>query len=121
MADVSIGEDLFSEETIASLPDIQTVRPIASYLKKFYEIINKKTLSDIQKFVHNAGRYNSGALVRVDQGAIDMTLTDEVAIDTLHATNSAIEERIDTHILSNNYARKILILDAIKHIIPLPE
>ena len=52
---------------IATLPDIQTVRPILSYLKKFHEIINAKTLSDIQKHVYNAGRYNSGTLVRVDQ------------------------------------------------------
>lgn len=64
---MTIGDEGMDPATIATLPDIQTARPIITYLKRFHEIINKKTLSDIQKYVHNAGRYNSGTTVRVDQ------------------------------------------------------
>ncbi len=67
MAGINIGDESMDPATIAGLPDIQTARPIGAFLKKFHEIINLKTLSDIQKAVHNAGRYNSGTLVRVDQ------------------------------------------------------
>lgn len=49
--------------SVAKLPDIQTPRLIAGFVKKFYEIINSKTLGDEQLFVHNAGRYNSGTSV----------------------------------------------------------
>ncbi len=51
---------------VRSLPDIQTARPIMTYLKRFHELVNAKTLGDIQKFVHNAGRYNSGTTLRLD-------------------------------------------------------
>lgn len=99
--------------TIATLPDIQTARPIITYLKRFHEVINKKTLSDIQQYVHNAGRYNSGTIVRVDQGALQMSLTDEVAMQRLKGINSAIETAIDKKITDNKYARPIVILDAV--------
>lgn len=56
-----------SDSSIDTLPDIQTAKPIGKFLLKFHEIINEKTLGDIQKFVHNAGRYNSGITVHVDQ------------------------------------------------------
>jgi hypothetical protein len=78
-----LGDDTMDQSAIDKLPDIQTRQPILAYLKRFYETINQKTLSDIQKYVHNAGRYNSGTTVRVDQGAIMMTMTDEIARDTL--------------------------------------
>ena len=62
-----------------------------AYLKRFHELINNKTLGDIQKFVHNAGRYNSGTTVRLDHGAIDVSLTDEVALRTLKEANDNLE------------------------------
>lgn len=99
--------------TIATLPDIQTARPIITYLKRFHEIINKKTLSDIQKYVHNAGRYNSGTTIRVDQGALQMSLTDEIATQRLKEINSAIETAIDKKITDNSYARPIIIFNGV--------
>lgn len=84
-----------------------------SYLKRFHETINKKTLSDIQEYVHNAGRYNSGINVRVDQGAVQVSITDQVSMDVLKNANDAIESSIDSILTSNNYARRIPILDGI--------
>jgi hypothetical protein len=106
-------------ETVATLPDIQTARPIMSFLRKFHEIINKKTLSDFQKHVYHAGRYNSGSTVRVDQGAVHMTLTDEVAMQLIQGANDALEQSIDQHIKTNGYARPIMILDAVYEKSPL--
>ncbi len=55
----SRGSDTMDQSSIDQIPDIQTARPIAGLLKKLYETLNKKTISDEQFFVHNAGRYNS--------------------------------------------------------------
>mgnify|MGYP000904018323 CR=1 FL=1 len=84
-----------------------------SYLKRFHETINKKTLSDIQEYVHNAGRYNSGINVRVDQGAVQVSITDQLSMDVLKNANDAIQKSIDDILTSNNYARRIPILDGI--------
>ena len=101
------------QDTIDTIPDIQTARPIAALVKKFYETINKKTLSDEQLFVHNAGRYNSGSSVRIDQATVQGTLMDEVALSTLKEANAAMENAIDTQIVNANYARKMYIFDKI--------
>lgn len=84
-----------------------------TYLKRFHETINKKTLSDIQQFVHNAGRYNTGITVRVDQGAVQVSITDQMSMDVLKGANDAIESSIDNILTTNNYARRIPILDSI--------
>lgn len=107
------GSDSFDEATLKNIPDIQTVRPIMTFLKRFYETINKKTLSDQQLFVHNAGRYNSGATVRLDQASTRATLTDELAINTIKAGNDALEKAIDDQIQSKNYTQKIVIFDKV--------
>lgn len=115
---MTLGDDTISPDMIATLPDIQTTRPIMSYLKRFHEIINEKTLGDIQKFVHNAGRYNSGTVVRVDHGAIDMSMVDEVALRTLKEANDNLESLIDTTLRTNNYTRKLIIFDGLeRHIV----
>ena len=98
--------------TIDTIPDIQTARPIVALVKKFYETINKKTLSDEQLFVHNAGRYNSGSSVRIDQATVQGTLMDEVALSTLKEGNAAMENAIDTQLTSTNYAHKLYIFDS---------
>lgn len=50
-----------------------------------------------------------------------MTLTDEVAMQILQTTNNALETGIDATIGKNNYARRIVLLDQVNHVIPLPE
>jgi hypothetical protein len=113
LGDVTIGDETMDSETLAKTPDIQTKVLIMSYLKTFYETINKKTLSDIQKFVHNAGRYNSGTTVRVDQWAIQMTLTDELALQTLKSSNDALMDVFDRKILTEKWSRPIPIFDSL--------
>lgn len=97
------------------MPDIQTVQPISAYIKKFYEVLNKKTLSDEQLFVHNAGRYTSGATVRIDQATIQGTYMDEVAVSMLKEGNTALEQAIDNQIKSANYPKKAVIFDKIAY------
>lgn len=109
-----IGDESIDPETLAQIPDIQTEKPIMSYLKRFHEMVNQKTLSDIQGFVHNAGRYNSGITVRVDQGAVDMTYTDEMAQSVLKSANDALENAIDLQMASGGYIRPIVLFDEYK-------
>lgn len=61
--------------------------------------------------MHNAGRYNTGSSVRVDQPTVQATLMDEVALSTLKEANAALETAIDTQITSGNYARKLVLFD----------
>lgn len=61
------GGDTLTPDMLATVSDIQSQKVIDSFIKRFHEIINTKTLSDERLFVHNAGRYNSGANVNVDQ------------------------------------------------------
>lgn len=84
-------------------------------MKRFYEILNQKTLSDEQLFVHNAGRYTSGSMVRVDQPTIQGALMDEVSISILKEANTALENAIDQQITASGYARKAVIFDKIAY------
>lgn len=104
------GSDTLDAESIAKMPDIQTVQPIRSLTKRFFEIINTKTLGDEQLYVHNAGRYTSGSTVRVDQGSVLTTLTDELAARTLKEANDALEASI-TDTIQTKYASNIIIFD----------
>lgn len=109
------GSDTLSGELVSSLPDIQTVQPTSAYIKKFYEILNKKTLSDEQLFVHNAGRYTSGSTVRVDQATVQGTYMDEVAASILKEGNTALEQAIDNQINTSGYPKKVVIFDSINY------
>lgn len=109
------GSNTLSGALVSTLPDIQTVQPISAYIKKFYEVLNKKTLSDEQLFVHNAGRYTSGATVRIDQATIQGTYMDEVAVSILKEGNTALEQAIDNQIKSANYPKKAVIFDKIAY------
>lgn len=42
-----------------------------------------------------------------------MTMTDEIALAKIKTINDTLEKSIDTSITSNNYAKRILILDGI--------
>ncbi len=116
--DIQLWDDTLTDDTIAVLPDIQTARPIGKYLQKFHETLSEKTLGDIQKFVHNAGRYNSGITVRVDQWALQMSLMDEVAMRTIKEANDGLEKAIDAKIRETNSARKAILFDGLeRHIV----
>lgn len=97
---------------LKTLSDVQSQNIINSFVKKFYEIINSKTLGDERLFVHNAGRYNNGADVSIDQGSVDVSLLDETAINTIKGANDALEAAINKTITDGNYARKIPIFDS---------
>jgi hypothetical protein len=116
---VTLWDESLDDASIATLPDIQTASPIMSYLKQFHETINKKTLSDIQEYVHNAGRYNTGINVRVDQWAVQVSITDQVSMDVLKNANDAISQSIDNLLTTNGYARRIPILNGIWERSPL--
>jgi hypothetical protein len=45
--------------------------------------------------VRNAGRYNSGSEVRVDQPAINISLMDYSAMNTIRKINDKFEKHID--------------------------
>lgn len=60
------GSGALTEDTVNSIPDIQTKTIIESLLPEFHGIINKNTLSNELLYVHNAGRYSSGTTVRAD-------------------------------------------------------
>ncbi len=107
---ISGGSDSLDSETISKMPDIQTVQPIRSFTKRFFEIINSKVLGDEQLYVHNAGRYTSGATVRIDQGSVLTTLTDEFAARILKEANDALEASI-TDAIQTKYASNIIVFD----------
>lgn len=65
-------------------------------LKKFHELINAKSLGDIRAFVRNAGRYNDGPDIRMDQPAISISLMDYTAMNTLRQANDKLEKWVDS-------------------------
>lgn len=77
------------------MPDVQTRIPAMQLMKQFYELVNKKTLSDIRAAVHNAGRYNIGSNVSVDQPTLLITIADQIAMNIVKSTNDKFEEYID--------------------------
>jgi hypothetical protein len=94
------GTDGFDADTLRKMPDIKTEIPIKKLLKNFKSIINDKTLGDALKYIHNAGRYNSGTTVRADLAPLSMTLMDEVGRSTLREANTAMMNSIDQAITS---------------------
>ncbi len=108
----NISGDTLTPDMLKNLSDIQSQNIINSFIKRFYEIINSKTLGDERLFVHNAGRYNNGSDVRVDQGSVDVSLLDETALNTIKGANDALETAINKVITDANYARKIPIFDS---------
>jgi hypothetical protein len=91
----NISGDTLTPDMLKNLSDIQSQNIINSFIKRFYEIINSKTLGDERLFVHNAGRYNNGSDVRVDQGSVDVSLLDETALNTIKGANDALETAIN--------------------------
>ncbi len=108
------GDDTLSAEEIKKLPDIQTKNVILGFLKNFKGIFNEKSLGEELLAVHNAGRYTSGSTVQTDLLPISITLMDDIAQTTLREANSAVEQRIDTILVNNNYARRIPIFDELQ-------
>jgi hypothetical protein len=117
---ISPGQNGFDDATISSMPDIQTREPIMNFLKDFKSIINEKTLGDINLFVHNAGRYNSGSIVRTDISAISMTLMDIVARSTIKEANTALQNAIDKTLIDGKMIKKIPLFDSIESSFAVP-
>ncbi len=86
---------IFPDDQLATIPDVHSKQVILWLLKKFHDLINKQALWDIRSAVHNAGRYNSGSEVRVDQPAVNVSLMDYAAMNTLRKVNDKLEEYID--------------------------
>lgn len=93
--DPASQDSVFPLDQLAKMPDIQTRIPAMQMMKQFYELVNKKTLSDIRALVHNAGRYNIGANVSVDQPTLLITIADQIAMNIVKSTNDKFEEYID--------------------------
>jgi hypothetical protein len=91
---LGLGSTPVADE-FANTPDIQTKTMIIAILKKFHDLINKQALWDIRGFVRNAGRYNSGSEVRIDQPAINISLMDYSAMNTIRKINDKFEKHID--------------------------
>lgn len=108
------GKNGLSQDLIDAAPDIQTMTVIQGLLKKFHEIVNKKTLGEELLAVRNAGRYSSGATVLADIGPVALTLTDEVAANILKTANDALEKSIDTDLKEKGYARRVPIYEKVR-------
>ena len=81
---------------------------ILELMKRFHELINEKSLGDIRGFVRNAGRYNDGSEVRVDQPAINVSLMDYAAMNTLRKANDKLEDWVDTVEIVNPFSTFIM-------------
>ena len=93
--DPATQDSVFPLDQLTKMPDIQTRIPAMQLMKQFYELVNKKTLSDIRAAVHNAGRYNVGSNVSVDQPTLLITIADQIAMNIVKSTNDKFEEYID--------------------------
>lgn len=110
----SLGMTGATESSLSSLenlPDVQTQTIIDATAKQFYEIVNSTTLGDIQSAVRNAGRYTSGATVRVDTAPIGVTGIDTTSALLLRGLNEQLEAKIDQEV--QGYARRIALLDSV--------
>jgi hypothetical protein len=105
------GSSSIDADTLRNTPDIQTEKIITATAKKFYEIVNSKSLGEMRDAVRNAGRYNSGTEVRVDMTPVDVTTLDTASALTLRSANEQLEQMIDREI--TGYARRIPILDSV--------
>lgn len=102
-----------SEDQIKNTPDIQTEPIITEMLSPFHEVFNKKILGDNLAAIHNAGRYNSGATVRADTTAVQITVMDQLAMDTIKSINDSVKNRFLEDFKQKQYFRKIAIADAV--------
>lgn len=94
---------------VTNTPDIQTRFLINESTNKFLDIFNEGTLSDIRKYVHNAGRYNGqGSEVNVDMAPFLISLLDEVSAQIIKNTNGQLEDQIDT-LVQSGLSRDIII------------
>lgn len=114
-ADVKLGgSNIFGENEIATLPDIQTRPIIENLLKDFVEIFNKKVLGEELAAVHNAGRYNEAGGVRADLVPVLATVSDDLAVEYVRAANDVLQKGAVDFFTENRVARKVPIVDSIK-------
>jgi len=77
--------------------------------KKFLEIFNGSTLSEMRKQVYNAGRYNDGwSRVNVDMPPFLISVLDQVSGEVIKNVNTSLEKEI-TDLVVNGLSRKITI------------
>lgn len=94
---------------VTNTPDIQTRFLINESTNKFLDIFNEGTLSDIRKYVYNAGRYNGqGSEVNVDMAPFLISLLDEVSAQIIKNTNNQLEDQIDT-LVQSGLSRDLII------------
>ncbi|MFZ2255897.1 MAG: hypothetical protein WAW59_02270 [Patescibacteria group bacterium] len=99
---------MFQDAEVDKTPDIQTKPMIMELFKKFYQLINAKSLGDIRGFVRNAGRYNDGTNVRMDQPAISISLMDYAAMNNLRKLNDKLEQWVDYVEIVNPFSTFIM-------------
>jgi len=99
---------MFPSAEVDKTPDIQTKPMIMELFKKFYQLINAKSLGDIRGFVRNAGRYNDGTNVRMDQPAISISLMDYAAMNNLRKLNDKLEHWVDYVEIVNPFSTFIM-------------
>lgn len=95
---------------LAKASDISTKMISTELLTPFLTVINEKFLGDIQRWVHNAGRYYNGySDVRMDSLPELITTKDELAGQIIKESNDVLEKMIDTYV-DNNLSIDIPIL-----------
>ncbi|NDK10028.1 VCBS repeat-containing protein [Candidatus Gracilibacteria bacterium] len=90
-------------------PDVSTRYITDNATKKFLEIFNGSTLSEMRKHVFNAGRYNEGgSKVNVDMPPFLISVIDEVTAEVIKNVNTGLEEEI-TNLVAGGLSRNIAI------------
>lgn len=94
---------------MTNVPDVSTILSINKSIKRFVEIFNASSLSDMKAFVHNAGRYNpTWSTVNADLAPYLITQLDEISRVMVKNANYDLEKEID-NLVKNGLSRNIAI------------
>jgi len=95
---------------LKSVSDITTKIFTKELLTPFLKVINEKYLSDVNRWVHNSGRYYNGySEVRLDTLPEIITKKDAFSVQIIKESNDVLEKIIDTYV-DNNLSLDIPIL-----------
>jgi len=100
-----------SGSSFSTATDILSKKVIDALVKPFYLVFNETFIGNILKYVHNAGRYNSGTNVNVDIPATLVTKQDVFYTKTKKEVNTFLESQIDT-LVSGGLSRNVALLES---------
>ena len=103
-----VGSYTGSSVDFSTVPDISVKNVMDNVVQPFYGIFNSTYIGDILKYVHNAGRYNTGSGndVSVDMVPTIIAKQDSLSTQIIKDSNTAMEQAIRQQI-QNGIARNI--------------